>query len=136
MTFLIPLLFVCESSALQTTSYFSTHSSSITPPSMDLRSKHLQFSKTNLFNQHNNYQALRTTKLAKLMAVEGDFDTEAISRDVSLSQSGSLKGKFRALYKFTRPHTIRGTILASIAGTIRALVDAKFAVFDNTSWIT
>ncbi|EED89476.1 tocopherol polyprenyltransferase-like protein, partial [Thalassiosira pseudonana CCMP1335] len=33
-----------------------------------------------------------------------------------------------ALYKFTRPHTIRGTILASIAGTIRALVDTPGAI--------
>ncbi|GMH59002.1 hypothetical protein TL16_g02736, partial [Triparma laevis f. inornata] len=28
------------------------------------------------------------------------------------------------LYKFTRPHTIRGTVLASIAGTTRALIDS------------
>lgn len=62
------------------------------------------------------------------MAVEGDFDPDALSRDVSQAQAGSLKAKFRALYKFTRPHTIRGTVLASIAGTIRALVDTPGAI--------
>lgn len=67
------------------------------------------------------------------MAVEGDFDPDALSRDVSQAQSGSLKAKFRALYKFTRPHTIRGTVLASIAGTIRALVDTPGAIA-NANW--
>eukprot|EP00968_Pinguiococcus_pyrenoidosus_P009807 scaffold764_cov248-Pinguiococcus_pyrenoidosus.AAC.6 len=32
--------------------------------------------------------------------------------------------KLNALYKFTRPHTIRGTILASVAGVVRALTTA------------
>jgi homogentisate solanesyltransferase len=67
------------------------------------------------------------------MAVEGDFDPDALSRDVSEAQSGSLKAKFRAMYKFTRPHTIRGTVLASIAGTIRALVDTPGAIA-NANW--
>jgi homogentisate solanesyltransferase len=67
------------------------------------------------------------------MAVEGDFDPGALSRDVSEAQSGSLKAKLRALYKFTRPHTIRGTVLASIAGTTRALVDTPGA-FANANW--
>lgn len=62
------------------------------------------------------------------MAVEGDFDPDAISRSVLEAQSGSLKSKLRALYKFTRPHTIRGTILASIAGTTRALIDTPGAI--------
>jgi homogentisate solanesyltransferase len=62
------------------------------------------------------------------MAVEGDFDPEAISRSVEEVKAGSLKARLRALYKFTRPHTIRGTILASIAGTIRALVDTPGAL--------
>ncbi|KAL3917864.1 MAG: hypothetical protein SGILL_004510 [Bacillariaceae sp.] len=43
-------------------------------------------------------------------------------------ESGSVKARLRALYKFTRPHTIRGTILASIAGTIRALIDTPGAI--------
>lgn len=67
------------------------------------------------------------------MAVEGDFDPDAISRSVSEAQAGSLKARLRALYKFTRPHTIRGTILASIAGTIRALVDTPGAIA-NARW--
>lgn len=32
------------------------------------------------------------------------------------------------MYKFTRPHTIRGTILASIAGTTRVLLDSNKAL--------
>ena len=62
------------------------------------------------------------------MAVEGDFDPDAINRQVEEAQAGSVKARFRALYKFTRPHTIRGTILASIAGTVRALVDTPGAI--------
>lgn len=67
------------------------------------------------------------------MAVEGDFDPDAISKNVKEAQAGSLKAKLRALYKFTRPHTIRGTILASFAGTIRALVDTPGAIA-NANW--
>lgn len=67
------------------------------------------------------------------MAVEGDFDPDALSKSVSDAQSGSLKARGRALYKFTRPHTIRGTILASIAGTIRALEDTPGAL-SNAQW--
>ena len=63
-----------------------------------------------------------------LRAVEGDFDPDAINRSINEVQAGSIKAKLRALYKFTRPHTIRGTILASIAGTIRALVDTPGAI--------
>jgi len=44
-----------------------------------------------------------------------------------------LKAKLRALYKFTRPHTIRGTVLASIAGTTRALIDTPGAI-TNAQW--
>lgn len=67
------------------------------------------------------------------MAVEGDFDPDALSKSVEEAQAGSLKARFRALYKFTRPHTIRGTILASIAGTTRALVDTPGAIA-NARW--
>jgi len=62
------------------------------------------------------------------MSVEGDFDPEAISKAKEAIDSGSVTAKFNALYKFTRPHTIRGSILASIAGTIRALVDTPGAI--------
>lgn len=80
---------------------------------------------------HKKMQQSRRMSLS--MAVEGDFDPDALSQDVSEAQSGSLKAKFRALYKFTRPHTIRGTILASISGTIRALVDTPGAIA-NANW--
>lgn len=62
------------------------------------------------------------------MSVEGDFDPDAISKAREKAQSGSIRATLRALYKFTRPHTIRGTILASITGTIRALVDTPGAI--------
>jgi len=62
------------------------------------------------------------------MAVEGDFDPEAFARSSVTTSSKSLQGRLRALYKFTRPHTIRGTILASIAGTIRALIETPGAI--------
>ena len=67
------------------------------------------------------------------MAVEGDFDPNAIQNSVTAIQSGSIRARLAALYKFTRPHTIRGTILASIAGTIRALVDTPGAIA-NANW--
>mmetsp|Transcript_17292 Transcript_17292/g.24314 ORF Transcript_17292/g.24314 Transcript_17292/m.24314 type:complete len:389 (-) Transcript_17292:123-1289(-) len=69
------------------------------------------------------------------MAVEGDFDPDAISKSVEQAQAGSVKAKLRALYKFTRPHTIRGTVLASFAGTARALIDTPGALA-NAQWGT
>jgi len=69
------------------------------------------------------------------MAVEGDFDPEAISRSVEEIKAGSWKARLNALYKFTRPHTIRGTILASVAGTTRALIDTPGAIA-NAQWAT
>lgn len=62
------------------------------------------------------------------MSVEGDFDPDALSKARDEVQSGSIKARLRALYKFTRPHTIRGTVLASVAGTIRALIDTPGAI--------
>ena len=67
------------------------------------------------------------------MSVEGDFDPDAIAKARSEAQAGSIKARMRALYKFTRPHTIRGTILASIAGTTRALIDTPGAIH-NANW--
>lgn len=67
------------------------------------------------------------------MSVEGDFDPDAIAQARSEAKAGSIKARIRALYKFTRPHTIRGTILASIAGTIRALIDTPGAI-QNAQW--
>eukprot|EP00980_Cylindrotheca_fusiformis_P022105 scaffold8995_cov139-Cylindrotheca_fusiformis.AAC.2 len=74
-------------------------------------------------------------KFALQMSVEGDFDPDAISRAKEEVDSGSVRAKFRALYKFARPHTIRGTILASIAGTTRALIDTPGAIA-NAKWRT
>lgn len=67
------------------------------------------------------------------MSVEGDFDPEALAKAREEAQGKGVKARLRALYKFTRPHTIRGTILASIAGTIRALQDTPGAIA-NANW--
>ena len=67
------------------------------------------------------------------MSVEGDFDQNAISKAKEAVDSGSIKAKLKALYKFTRPHTIRGSVLASIAGTVRALIDTPGAI-GNANW--
>jgi len=69
-------------------------------------------------------RSLATVSLA-MTSVEGDFDPAYIANSRAAIANGSLRAKFNAMYKFTRPHTIRGTILASIAGTIRALLDTS-----------
>lgn len=64
-----------------------------------------------------------------LVSVEGDFTTttaEGIA--IEDNDKNRIKSFLRAFYKFCRPHTIRGTILASIAGTIRALLDTPGAL--------
>ena len=81
------------------------------------------------------HTASRVPILPLSMSVEGDFDPDAISRAKDEVAAGSIKARLRALYKFTRPHTIRGTILASIAGTTRALVDTPGAIA-NANWGT
>jgi homogentisate solanesyltransferase len=81
--------------------------------------------------------------------VEGDYDDATPTSPINISQDGEegstttttaaaaeaeasvtvpsssswWKSQGRAFYKFTRPHTIRGTILACIAGTVRVLMD-------------
>lgn len=82
----------------------------------------------NLPNHRSTNNLHTQNKFNLQMAVEGDFDPEAINRSVVAVQAGSVKARLRALYKFTRPHTIRGTILASIAGTVRALKDTPGAI--------
>jgi homogentisate solanesyltransferase len=42
-------------------------------------------------------------------------------------------GAFTAIYKFLRPHTIRGTILASVTGVARALVEVPSLA--GTPWL-
>ncbi|GMH46442.1 hypothetical protein TrRE_jg8305 [Triparma retinervis] len=56
---------------------------------------------------------------------EGDFSVESTKSAVEFDSA--FKRNLFAMYKFTRPHTIRGTILASFAGTIRALLDSPGA---------
>lgn len=110
-------------------------SSAFQTPAVNLPSTTTAFTSPRFLNQRQNAQVLSTQKLnlkGLYMSVEGDFDPDAISRDVA--QSKSFKGKLRSIYKFTRPHTIRGTILASIAGTIRALVDTPSFSFATANY--
>ncbi|KAI2507539.1 UbiA prenyltransferase family [Fragilaria crotonensis] len=88
---------------------------------------------TNVNSRYKQKQQQQQNSLTRLSAVEGDFDPDVLQRSVSEAQAGSIKAKLRALYKFTRPHTIRGTILASIAGTIRALLDTPGSIA-NANW--
>jgi len=96
---------------------------------------HLGISSTQHPIQYNNpttnsrlQPASSTTTTTLNLAVEGDFDPNAIEKSKTAIESGSLRAKLHALYKFTRPHTIRGTVLASIAGTTRALIDTPGAI--------
>lgn len=84
-------------------------------------------------SQRQQQWSKTTSSSSSLSAVEGDFDPDALSKSVSEAQAGSVKAKLRALYKFTRPHTIRGTVLASIAGTTRCLIDTPGALA-NAQW--
>ena len=39
------------------------------------------------------------------------------------AKKGGLRDRLGAFYRFTRPHTIRGTILASAMGVLRCLME-------------
>ena len=75
-----------------------------------------------------NNNAVTVGSLLTMTSVEGDFDPAYIANSRVAIANGSLRAKANAIYKFTRPHTIRGTILASIAGTVRALLDTTTTV--------
>ena len=104
--------------------------SAFTTPTLSTRGVVANLSSQNGHMSMTHLNSIKTNSRSNIlrMAVEGDFDPDAISRSVEEAKSGSLKSRARALYKFTRPHTIRGTILASFAGTIRALVDTPGAI--------
>ncbi|KAL7512262.1 hypothetical protein ACHAXN_009230 [Cyclotella atomus] len=125
--FLVASLLLC--CGMQSTHSFS---STIARP-LQTKQQLIPLQSTIGINRISRPQSLPIRTATSLRAVEGDFDPDAINRSVSEMQSGSLKARLRALYKFTRPHTIRGTVLASIAGTIRALVDTPGAIA-NANW--
>jgi len=74
------------------------------------------------FDRSSTYFAIKSSP--QLVSVEGDFSTD---ENAATFEKGSIKAYLRAFYKFCRPHTIRGTLLASIAGTVRALLDTPGA---------
>ena len=128
----------------QSVSTFDHYNHHITNPRTKVLSSRCSISSSP--HDQNDVTALRRSTLTSASSsssttslgmggVEGDFDPEAISKAKEDVSSGSIKARLRALYKFTRPHTIRGTILASIAGTVRALVDTPGAL-TNANWGT
>ncbi|KAA8491875.1 putative homogentisate phytyltransferase 2, chloroplastic [Porphyridium purpureum] len=67
-------------------------------------------------------------------AASGDLSPEQREQTVASSESTPVpsepeiqrkRDKLASIYKFTRPHTIRGTILGAFAGCVRALMDSK-----------
>jgi len=118
----VVLVYAAGISALAPSGGIVTHRSAT---SLSLRATHPMIGGLMQSSKQNIHQ-LR-------MSVEGDFDPDAISKAKEAIDSGSIKAKLKALYKFSRPHTIRGSILASIAGTIRALVDTPGAI-TNANW--
>ena len=125
---------------LSTTDAFGTSMTNtiVTNPPRNMAMMNSRSQWSPIMNAGNSLSATTTTTNKRSrselsMAVEGDFDPDAISRSVEQVKAGSLKARLRAIYKFTRPHTIRGTILASIAGTTRALIDTPGALV-NAQW--
>lgn len=73
---------------------------------------------------------MATSNVVAAVAENKDLNGGGVESYDSVSTSSSsnslavtIQSQLFALYKFTRPHTIRGTILASICGTVRALRD-------------
>jgi len=113
---------VSNNSLISAFSFDGTMTNTVVTPLLQYRVNHRVNFSTRYITRASN------AKETILKAVEGDFDPEAISRSVAEAKSGSLKARVRALYKFIRPHTIRGTILGSIAGTSRVLIDTPGAI--------
>eukprot|EP00804_Cyclotella_cryptica_P020685 CCRYP_003496-RA/>CCRYP_003496-RA protein AED:0.46 eAED:0.48 QI:0/0/0/0.75/0/0.25/4/0/228 len=66
------------------------------------------------------------------IAVEGDFDPDAINGSLNEVQSGSIRAKLRPQQIYPPSHHLWND-LASNAGTIRALVDAPDAI-EKAQW--
>jgi len=105
----------------------------ITPGQVVSKCRKSPFFRTRNDAIYSSLQDSRSHRNLVRMSVEGDFDPNEISTAKEAVDSGSIKAKVKALYKFTRPHTIRGSILASIAGTVRALIDTPGAIA-NAKW--
>lgn len=119
MTTIFAMVILSLSSSTRSVGAFQSQPCSTTPLS---RISPPTYHKSPLLCRHNKLvsssssSSSSSTNVALHQSVEGDFE----NFDASKSSSPLL-----ALYKFTRPHTIRGTILASIAGTTRALLDSS-----------
>lgn len=81
-----------------------------------------------LKTHHSNYNIQRS-KCNQLHHIE-IFSTEDTANSIALPVSGVPKWKqsLDIMYKFSRPHTIKGTILASFMGVIRALLENKQSI--------
>jgi len=67
------------------------------------------------------------------MQGEADFESNEGGVEAGAVAGKGVTGGLTAVYKFLRPHTIRGTILASVTGVARALVEVPLA---GTPWLS
>lgn len=84
---------------------FCTNGFKISPSRIVIPSN-IKFSK---FNSNNH-----------LSAVAADSTDQFLQKESPINR---LKRNFNVVYKFSRPHTIKGTILASFMGVVRALIE-------------
>ena len=69
-----------------------------------------------------------TTATTKAQADASDASPSSSSSSSSSSDPSEARGLLHAVWKFTRPHTIRGTILGSVALTSRVLLENVDAI--------
>ena len=60
-----------------------------------------------------------------LMNMQGEVEDSSLTTSISPNSNvvSRIKNSSKILYKFSRPHTIKGTILASFMGVLRALIE-------------
>jgi len=84
----------------------------------------------------SNKHDITKSHISRSVAVSSEAVLESENKDLAeflpsssnVEDTATGKGILRSLYKFTRPHTIRGTILASIAGVARVLLESPKAL--------
>lgn len=103
-----------------------TLTNGFTPPTIQRRATQSPFNVNPRFCTSSTPVSTEGRPAFPSVPTEGDFDTSDGGVETTAVREFDAEWKRRAwgLYKFTRPHTIRGTVLASIAGTTRALIDS------------
>lgn len=89
----------------------------------------LLINNVNCFNSYYKQCYNRNTRNAyivnNLMKMQGEVEDSSISNSIVPNSNvvNRIKNSSKILYKFSRPHTIKGTILASFMGVVRALIE-------------